>query len=407
MGPLRHNRDYARLFGAQVVALTGTGLMTVALGLLAFEIAGEGAGGVLGTVFAIKMIAYVGLSPIAQALVARAPRKTVLIAADLVRAAAALCLPFVSELWQVFALVFVLQAASATFTPAYQSVLPDLLPDEGEYTRALSLSRLAYDMENLTSPALAGLALLLVPFESLFAGTALGFLASACLVALARVPRARAVEGSFRRRVTAGISRYLLTPRLRGLLSLNFCVAMVGAFVLVNTVVLVRGVYGSSESGLALAMAVFGAGSMASALALPALLERVADRTVMLRAGAGLAGLGLVAGLLLALQGPPPVLAGLAALMLAGALQSAVMTPSGRLIRRSGQAGTHAALFAAQFALSHACWLLSYPLAGWAGQALGFGWALCVMSGLGAAGVLMAAWVWPKEIATDAQRATG
>jgi multisubunit Na+/H+ antiporter MnhG subunit len=58
---------YARLFAAQVIALSGTGLLTVALGLLAYDLAGDRAGAVLGTVFAIKMIAYVGLAPVANA----------------------------------------------------------------------------------------------------------------------------------------------------------------------------------------------------------------------------------------------------------------------------------------------------------------------------------------------------
>jgi len=38
------NPTYARLFSAQVIALIGTGLLTVALGLLAFDIAGSDAG---------------------------------------------------------------------------------------------------------------------------------------------------------------------------------------------------------------------------------------------------------------------------------------------------------------------------------------------------------------------------
>ena len=125
-------RTYRHLFLAQVVALLGTGLATVALGLLAYDLAGEEAAMVLGTVFTIKMLAYVGLSPLAHAVVARLPRKAVMIGADLVRGGAALCLPFVSEVWQVYVLIFVLQAASATFTPTFQAVIPDLLPDEGE-----------------------------------------------------------------------------------------------------------------------------------------------------------------------------------------------------------------------------------------------------------------------------------
>ena len=53
---LRH-RTYRQLFLAQVVALVGTGLATVALSLLAFRLAGEDAGAVLGTALAIKMLA--------------------------------------------------------------------------------------------------------------------------------------------------------------------------------------------------------------------------------------------------------------------------------------------------------------------------------------------------------------
>lgn len=43
------NVTYRRLFAAQIVALIGTGLLTVALGLLAYDLAGSNAGAVLGT----------------------------------------------------------------------------------------------------------------------------------------------------------------------------------------------------------------------------------------------------------------------------------------------------------------------------------------------------------------------
>jgi len=65
------NRTYRHLFAAQVIALAGTGLLTVALGLLAYELAGADAGVVLGTALAIKMVAYVGVAPIVGALANR------------------------------------------------------------------------------------------------------------------------------------------------------------------------------------------------------------------------------------------------------------------------------------------------------------------------------------------------
>ena len=67
MLPILRNRTYRHLIAAQVIALLGTGLATVALGLLAFEIAGEDAGLVLGTALAIKIGAYVGIAPVASA----------------------------------------------------------------------------------------------------------------------------------------------------------------------------------------------------------------------------------------------------------------------------------------------------------------------------------------------------
>ncbi|MFP5367532.1 MAG: MFS transporter, partial [Actinomycetes bacterium] len=182
------NATYRRLFGAQVVALIGTGLLTVALGLLAYELAGSNAGAVLGTALTIKMAAYVGLAPVINALVARWPKKRVLIAADLVRAAMALSLPFITEAWQIYVVIFLLQSASATFTPAFQSLIPTVLPDEREYTRALSLSRLAYDMEALASPALAALLLTVMSYNNLFLGTVAGFLFSALMVAISALP---------------------------------------------------------------------------------------------------------------------------------------------------------------------------------------------------------------------------
>ena len=68
LSPLR-NPTFRHLFAAQLVALLGTGLATVALGLLAWQLAGDNAGAILGTALAIKMVAYVTLAPVAAASV--------------------------------------------------------------------------------------------------------------------------------------------------------------------------------------------------------------------------------------------------------------------------------------------------------------------------------------------------
>ncbi|PSL17450.1 MFS transporter [Shimia abyssi] len=391
---LKH-RDFARLFSAQVVALIGTGLMTVALGLLAYDLAGPQAGAVLGTAYAIKMVAYVGLAPIMGAVVARFRRKTVLIFVDIVRVGIAACLPFVETVGQVYLLIFVLQTASATFTPTFQSAIPDILQDEAEYTRALSLSRLAYDLENLLSPALAGILLLVMSFSGLFVGTALGFVASACLIWKSTIPQNTGSQGrTFKERATRGIWIYLNTPRLRGLLGFNLAAASVSAFVLVNTVIIVRGVYTLDETALALAMGTYGAGSMVAAFALPWMLDRVPDRTVMTCAAILLSMMTLLQAVWLAISGPLEWTNFLGAWFLSGMLYSAILTPSGRLLRRSAQPEDRPAVFTAQFALSHACWLVTYPTAGYLAVWGGLWLSLGAMGLLATLGTALALWLW-------------
>ena len=263
------NPTYARLFSAQIIALLGTGLLTVALGLLAYDIAGSDAGAVMGTVMAIKMVAYVLVSPVTTALVSRLPARRVLIGADLVRAGVAVSLPFVTEAWQTYVLIFLLQSASATFTPTFQAVIPSVLPDEREYTRALSLSRLAYDLESLVSPLLAAALLTVTAYNNLFFGTVIGFLVSAALVALARFPAIQAPEPApFLDRLTRGTRAYWARLELRGLLGVNLVVATTTAMVIVNTVVLVQADLGRPQQDVALLLAAYGGGSMVVALGL-------------------------------------------------------------------------------------------------------------------------------------------
>ncbi|CAN3979272.1 MFS transporter [Kitasatospora purpeofusca] len=405
------NRTYRHLFVAQVVALAGTGLATVALGLLAYDLAGADAGSVLGTALAIKMVAYVGIAPVVAALAHRIPRRRLLVAADLARAGVALALPFVGSVWQVYLLIFVLQAASATFTPAFQSVIPDVLPEERDYTRALSLSRLAYDTETLVSPVLAAALLALVGYRWLFWGTVIGFLASAVLVVSVVLPGAvlaargnpgKADAGSRSAgarsagaRSLAGIRLFLSVPRLRALLALDLAVAAGGAMVIVNTVVYVREELGRPAGDVPLALGAYGGGSMLVALLLPRVLDRVADRTVMLPAAFAVAGLLAALAVVTTAGGGawrwPALLILWAGLGAAGSL---ILTPGGRLLRSAVPPADLPAAFAAQFSLTHVCWLLAYPLAGWLGATAGLPAATVALAVLALASAGLATRVW-------------
>ncbi len=384
---------YRRLFTAQVIALAGTGLTTVALALLAFDLAGGNAGVVLGTAFALKMVAYVGIAPLVAAFAQRLPRRALLIGLDIARAVIVACMPFVTEIWQIYVLIFVLNACSAGFTPTFQATIPDILPDDARYTRALSLSRLAYDLENLLSPMLAAAALIVLSYDALFVANAITFLISALLVFSVQLPspESHEREGGGWDNVTFGIRAYVATPRLRGLLALSLAVAAAGAMVIVNTVVYVQHHLNGTQSETALAIAAYGAGSVVVALALPRLLDRLPDRPFML-AGGALVTVGLLLGL-----SKPDFPALLLIWVLLGFGTSLIQTPAGRLLKRSANEGNRPAIYAAQFALSHGCWLIAYALAGWIGGMLSLAAAFLLLGLVSLAATAAALKLWPAD----------
>ncbi|MFK4547143.1 putative MFS family arabinose efflux permease [Streptomyces tendae] len=306
-------------------------------------------------------------------------------------------MPLVTEVWHVYVLIGLLQAASAAFTPTYQAVIPDIVTDESAYTRALSASQVASTMESLLSPVLAAVALAFLSFDRLFLGTSAGFLLSALLVLSARVPDARpSAHTRAWDKAAAGIRTFLRTPRLRGLMALNLVVAAAGSIVVVNTVNLVRDGLGGSQSDVAWMLAASGTGTLVAALVLPRVLDRVAARTVMTTGAAVLVGATGAAVMLVATG--IATWAGTAVIWSAiGVGMALIITPTGKVLRASVARNAIPEAFAAQFSLSHLAWLITYPVAGWIGTAAGLtlAWSvLAVLAGAGAAGALL---LWPRH----------
>lgn len=399
-GVLR-NRRFAALFASQVSSLVATGLLTVALALVAVRLDPAAAAGIIGTALTIRIAVYVVVSPVASALLAGRSSRAVLVGADLVRLAVAAALVLATAPWQLYVGIVLLQTASAVFTPTYQAVIPRVLPDERDYTAAQSLSRLAYDLESLLSPPLAALLVLALPPQALFGAVALGFLGSALAVVLARVhvPVGSTAE-PVRRRVLRGLGLLTRTPGPRFAAVLDAATATVYASVLVSSVVLLIDAgadAGDPSAALAVVLVAFGLGSIAVAVALPALLRRVRDTTVMLLGAS-------VAALVLAVTAGAALLGGLSALgigvlwALLGASSSAISTPSARLIRAEVAPEQHAAVFAARFSTSHAWYAVTYPVAGLLGTLAPAGVATAALAGLaGAAAIAGLAMLPPRS----------
>lgn len=150
---------------------------------------------------------------------------------------------------------------------------------------------------------------------------------------------------------------------------MNLVVAAGMALVLVNSIVYIKGMFDLNDSALAIAYAAFGAGSLLVALATPRLVDAFGVSRTMFT-GATVVVIGLAGALIFTVlaRGPEghwwPILLVWALL---GAGTSMINTPSARLLLAASTEDNRNLVYTAQFALSHACFLLGYPVAGWLG----------------------------------------
>ena len=135
---------------------------------------------------------------------------------------------------------------------------------------------------------------------------------------------------------------------------------------------------------------------MLAAFALPSLLTRFMDRSVMLT-GALIGTMAMAVSAVLSATIPLSLTLLTFLWACVGFGYSATLTPSGRLLTRSAIPEDRPALFAAQFTLSHACWLVLYPLAGWLMTAYGATSALTWMTVVSVMGLIFAFLLWPSE----------
>ncbi|OBI91987.1 hypothetical protein A5661_26715 [Mycobacterium asiaticum] len=126
------------------------------------------------------------------------------------------------------------------------------------------------------------------------------------------------------------------------------------------------------QADVAWLLAASGTGTMIVALLLPPTLRRVPERIVMMAGGALLVLSAASAIALSATHADQRWSAALVIWLVIGAGMSLVLTPVGRVLRRSSTPADRPAVFAAQFSLSHLCWLLTYPIAGWVATLAGF-----------------------------------
>lgn len=382
---------FVRLFVAHASSLIGSGLSSVALGLLAHQLVGASASIVLGITLTIRIVVVVFAAPWAGLAARWMGSKRAMIASDLMRAAVVTGFIFVREVWQIYALAVVLNLGSALFTPVYKATIPGVVT-KGQYPKALAVGAMAYDLANILGPSLAGLVIATIGFRGNFMLNALTFLVSAGLIfALPRL----AFRSTDRAPASAmhGIKAMWLRPGLRESLFLALQVSVVGGFVLVATIDFVKDALHLPDAYYAWAMTAYGVGSVLGA-AWYGRAARGARRVVVLLAPALIIAMLFLVG---SIQNFWMLAGGWA---ICGAGQCMFGIYGNELLAGNSGEAERADIFAAHFSLSHAGWGVTYPLAGfltdWFGfgiGAYGFGCLLFVAAGVIWVGRLRLVWM--------------
>jgi MFS family permease len=146
---------------------------------------------VAGTVL-LEIVPVIVIAPVAGVVIDRLPRKAVLIASDLARAALVLALLATTELWQIYAIVALLAATATFFNPAVSATLPTLL-DAEDLQAANSVSWSTGRLVQIVGSALAGGLIATFGPVAAFVFNAGTFLMSALLLGLITVPAGRLV----------------------------------------------------------------------------------------------------------------------------------------------------------------------------------------------------------------------
>ncbi len=373
---LWNHRVFQQLFWAHALSLVGSGLSSLALGLLAHQLVGASASEVLGITLAIRIIVIVIVSPWAGQVSARWGARRVMVISDIMRCGVLVGFYFADAVWQIYALAVFLNLGSAIFTPIYRAIIPDVVTPQ-QYPKAAAIGSIAYDTANILSPSLAALLIALVGFRGSFVVDGVTFLVSAALIL--GLPRLAAEVASteIKQRVSLGhgISAMFRRTKLRRSLFLALQTSIAGAFVIVSTVDLVKNDLRLSDTAYAWLMAAFGVGSVCGALTYARISPWLRNISVNCAGPVMLAALVWVA--ISPLYGVV-----MAAWALIGAGYSILGVRGSELLAEDSQGAERPHIFAAHFALSHAGWGLTYPMAGFLTTTIGFSYTAWIFAAI-------------------------
>jgi MFS family permease len=291
LAPLRHPA-YARLWTGAFVSNIGTWMETLALAGYVQHATGQAAW--TGTIAAASFAPIALFGPVGGALADRYPRKILLMTTTVVQTALATVLAVLFATGHPGAPVLVLIVfgngiCAGLGFPAFQAILPDLVPVE-DLPGAIALSSAQYNLGRVVGPVLAGVVISLGGYAWAEGINAASFFAViAVLLTLPLPPPGpHAADQKIFRSIATGFHFVRREPGLR----INALAMCVNTFLAAPFIALIatmaEGVFDKGNFGFSVLVVAQGVGAVAMALVLGALVERLGARRLLVGLMAGL-----------------------------------------------------------------------------------------------------------------------
>ncbi len=283
---LRRNPNYARLWYAQLVSLTGDWFNTIALSALVVAYSPENSGWAISLLLLARTLPPLVISPIAGVLIDRFNRKLLLVWTNYLRVLVVLGFLVAAQgpewLWLIYVLSIIQFALSAVFEPGQQAITPSLVGRDDLVT-ANTLNTVTWSVLLAIGAVLGGVVAAVVGLEVALLIDAITFLVAGLLLSTVRYDPSGAAHVEHanvpRERVTFqdGVRYLRRTPDVLSTLFIKFATSLGNVdtlIVIFGTKVFVLGQEGVLSLGIL--YSAFGVGSVVG----PLLLNRWNDGSV-------------------------------------------------------------------------------------------------------------------------------
>jgi len=358
---------FAKLYFAQAISLLGDAFTWIGIALLAFEFGGNQSAKILAIALTLRVTAFIIFGSYAGVLADRFNRKKILIITNLVRMTIVFSLAFITNVWELYFLIFLLNVFNAFFSPAYKASIPQLISQKEEYKNAIALSNSTWQLLGMLGPGLAGVLAVFWGSRQIFLFDAFTFIISSILVSF--IPFSLFKEEKKQNKssisgiwsdIQKGTNLIFRNKPIRFSLLIELVAAIAGAQILVNTVGHIKGNLSLTDKEFGLTMTAFGIGATIAAFTVNA-FDKTKNKTNLLIIGALMLSLSILSANIVSYE----VL--LMLWVIAGLGQSFTEMPSQILIAENIALDQQGKAYGSHFAWSHLWWAIGYPIAGISG----------------------------------------